>query len=165
MPITLTEFLLRALAAVLLGLLVGIDREIKRKPMGARVYMLVSLGSCAYMMTALNFMFSPMTVGEASLSIDPTKIIDGVIGAIGFLGAGAILSQTRKGKVKGISTGAGVWAVGAVGIACAFGYFAQATIIAVLALAILSITEWFEDNAEEVGEEVAKKAKEAAPKN
>jgi putative Mg2+ transporter-C (MgtC) family protein len=165
MTLTLTEFCLRALIAVLLGLMVGIDREVKRKPMGARVYMLVSLGSCAYMMTALNFMFSPMTVGDAALSIDPTKIIDGVIGAIGFLGAGAILSQTRKGKVKGISTGAGVWAVGAVGIACAFGHFAQAFVVALLALAILSITEWFEENAEEVGEEVAKKAKAAKNKD
>jgi len=159
MTLSLTEFCLRALVAVLLGLLVGIDREIKRKPMGARVYMLVALGSCAYMMTALNFMFSPMTIGDASLSIDPTKIIDGVIGAIGFLGAGAILSQTRKGKVKGISTGAGVWAVGAVGISCAFGHFAEATFIAILALAILSVTEWFEKNAKEVGEKVTEKAK------
>jgi putative Mg2+ transporter-C (MgtC) family protein len=162
MPLTLSEFAIRAFVAVALGLLVGVDREMKRKPMGARVYMLVSLGSCAYMMTALNFMFSPMSVGDANLAIDPTKVIDGVIGAIGFLGAGAILSQTRKGKVKGISTGAGVWAVGAVGIACAFGHFVQAFIVAALALAILSVTEWLEENSEDVGKKVKKKAKETA---
>lgn len=160
LTVSFDEFALRAVVAMVLGLIVGLDREFKRKPMGARVYMLVSLGACAYMMIALNFTFGSLPEASDSVSLDPTKIIDGVVTGIGFLGAGAIMSSTRDGKLKGIGTGAGVWAVGSVGIACGLGYFWEAGFVAATILVVLSVFEWIEHKTEENAEELKDKVEE-----
>jgi putative Mg2+ transporter-C (MgtC) family protein len=141
--IGLPEFLLRAAVAVALGLVVGLDREIKHKPLGARAYMLVALGASGMMMVTLNFSLSAVAQDPA-LSIDPTRLIQGIVGGIGFLGAGAILSRRDSGRVRGVGSGAAIRAVGGIGIGCGLGYLAEAAILALLALAILAGADWLE---------------------
>lgn len=137
------EFALRVIVALLLGLLVGIDREIKHKPLGARAYMLVSMGSAGFMLITLNFALGAVA-DNPDVSIDPSRLIQGLVGGIGFLGAGAIISGHSGGRLRGVGSGAAIWVVGGVGIACGLGHLLEAGLMAVLALAVLSVCDWCE---------------------
>lgn len=124
-------------AAVLCAALIGVDREIKHKPVGIRAYILVCLGSAVFSLLTMELFYQLRSLEEV-INIDPSRVIQGVVGGIGFLGAGAII-QSRN-HVKGAATGAGIWLLGAIGIACGFGHYVLAfttTLIAVIVLSIL----------------------------
>lgn len=117
---------LRLLAAVVLGGLVGYEREQANRPAGFRTHILVSLGSALVMVTAeyLTRQYSP------SIIIDPTRLGAQVISGIGFLGAGTII---RNGcNVKGLTTAASLWAVCCIGLACGGGFYAGALLATLL---------------------------------
>jgi putative Mg2+ transporter-C (MgtC) family protein len=144
--IPMETFALRALAALVLGVLVGLDREIKRKPLGARAYALIALGSASFTMVTLNFALGP-TVLEQGVGIDPSRIVQGLVGGIGVLGAGAIIGGGSDGRLRGVGSGAAIWVVGSVGVACGLGYFMEAALIAGLTFLILFIGDWCESKA------------------
>jgi putative Mg2+ transporter-C (MgtC) family protein len=135
--VTASEFFLRLLASAVCGFIVGIDREIKHKPLGARTYVLVTAASAAWVMVTINF---SIEAAEAfpDLNSDPTRVIQGLIGAIGFLGAGAIITQRENGRLRGVASGAAIWGSGVIGIACGLGYFVEAFATAALFFAILN---------------------------
>lgn len=128
---SVTEVAIRLTVAVLIGGLLGWDRERSNKPAGIRTHMLVSLGSATF--TLLGF-----EVGEhySKGDFDPTRVLQGVVGGIGFLGAGAILQ--KGGQVSGITTAAGVWVAGALGAAAGVGAFVLALIATVLSFVVLA---------------------------
>ncbi|MHA3914673.1 MgtC/SapB family protein [Halovulum sp. GXIMD14793] len=127
-------FLIRLGVAALLGFLVGIDREMKAKPLGLRAYMLICTSSAVLCMISVNLAHEANADG---LSFDLSRIISGVIGGIGFLGAGSIMSNRDEGKLRGVGSGAAVWGTGVVGIATGFGYLLEAAALAVVLFAIL----------------------------
>ena len=132
------QIITRFLAAAICGLLVGIDRDIKSKPAGIRTYMLVCLGSCAF--TLMVFEISEFYIKNyANVSVDPTRVIQGIITGIGFLGGGAILSSTKENKVKGLTTGASIWIAGAIGLSCGYGFYIHALILTTMTVMILTI--------------------------
>lgn len=134
------ETALRLTMAMIFGLLIGLDREIKHKPVGVRTYMLVGLGSAAYTIVVLGF--APIVEnGGPSISMDPSRLIQGLIGGIGFLGAGAIIGSQSGDRVRGAATGAAIWVVGAMGIASGLGYYWDAALITALALVVLFVYE------------------------
>lgn len=146
------EFCLHAGLAVLFAGLLGLERSIKNKPVGVRTFMMVALGSACFTMITLNFAASTVAEVESAVSVDPTRVIQGIIGGIGFLGAGAIMSNANgEGMVRGMGTGAAVWTVGAIGVACALGYLWEAGFVAAVALAILTIASWLENRAQDIG--------------
>ncbi|WP_255011441.1 MgtC/SapB family protein [Roseovarius sp. M141] len=98
--VDVSDFILRVLFSGRCGLVVGLDREIKGKPLGAGAHVLVAIGSAALMTVTLNFALSGMAEDDA-ISIDPTRLIQGIVGGIGFLGAGAIMSPSDDGRLKG----------------------------------------------------------------
>jgi putative Mg2+ transporter-C (MgtC) family protein len=126
---------LRLFLAALLGGVVGWDRESNKKPAGLRTHMMVCLGSAAFMLFALK-VFDDLK-GPSSTGMDPTRIIEGIVGGIGFLGAGSIIQ--RGASVEGITTAAGIWVVGAVGVACGAGYYAIAAVTVAFTLLILRV--------------------------
>lgn len=132
------EFAGRVLFAAGCGFLVGLDREIKGKPLGVRAYILVAIGSSALMAVTLNFGLSSIAQDPA-LSIDPTRLIQGIVGGIGFLGAGAIMSSDNDGRLRGVASGAAIWAVGAIGVACGLGFLLEAAFVAILIFAVLNL--------------------------
>lgn len=136
------DFALRILFAGLCGLVVGIDREIKHKPLGARAYILVAVTSAALMSVTLNFSLGPLA-GDSDMMVDPTRLIQGIVGGIGFLGAGAIITNEKDGRLRGVGSGAAIWGAGAIGIACGLGYFAEAGFTAVLIFIVLNLHSWF----------------------
>jgi putative Mg2+ transporter-C (MgtC) family protein len=117
----------RILVAAVLGALVWLEREWRDKPAGVRTYALVALGAAVFTVAAVRYSLD-QTKGQ--FEFDPTRVIQGIVGGIGFLGAGAILHS--HGSVEGLTTAAGVWVMGAVGVACGLGYYDLATSVLTL---------------------------------
>lgn len=120
------------LISVLLGTVVGVEREIGRKPAGLRTHVLVCLGSTLFVLVTKH---AVQDIGGPNL--DPTRIIHGVITGVGFLGAGSIIRQ--QGYVHGLTTAASIWMVAAVGVAAGVHAYGLAVTGAVLALIVLEI--------------------------
>jgi putative Mg2+ transporter-C (MgtC) family protein len=125
---------LRLVAAITAGAVLGWDRERLDKPAGLRTHMMVSLGSALLMVISMRYSDVTDTSVEA-LRIDPTRVIAGIVGGIGFLGAGTILKG--KNSVIGVTTAASIWVASAVGIACGMGYHDIALISVALAVIVL----------------------------
>ena len=133
---TLQEIILRLGVASLCGLLLGLDCEIKQKTVGVGAFLLVCLGSASFTMMIVEITNYYQQIYE-DLSMDPTRIIQGVVTGIGFLGGGAIL---QKGDhVAGTATGASIWVCGAIGVACGYGLYVHAGITTAFAFAVLTI--------------------------
>jgi putative Mg2+ transporter-C (MgtC) family protein len=121
------------LVSLLLGAAIGLEREIHRKPAGLRTNMLICMG--AAMFTLISKHIGVNTDSE-------TRIIQGVVTGVGFLGAGVLIHQ--QGNVHGLTTAATIWLVTAVGIACGarlYGLSVVATILAIIVLMGLSPME------------------------
>lgn len=137
---TTFDFLMRLAAAMVLGAALGLDREIKGAPVGVRTFALVAMGSAAYVMLSLNL--GQTRISEATGTDDPSRIIQGLVGGIGFLGAGAVIGGMSAKKVRGIATGAAIWVSGAIGAACGLGLYWEALGATVLAILLLVTTEF-----------------------
>lgn len=120
--------------SLLLGGVIGWNRESKHKPAGIRTLMLISVGSAVFMVVS---MFAPTITGEPGG--DPSRIAAQVVSGIGFLGAGVIM---RLGlTVKGINTAASIWVVSAIGLAVGAGLYATAMMSTVAALFTLVVLD------------------------
>ncbi|HEX6548869.1 MAG TPA: MgtC/SapB family protein [Candidatus Dormibacteraeota bacterium] len=115
------EVSVRLLVAILLGAVIGFEREFTRHPAGLRTMSAVCLGSCLF-----------TVAGTLPLHTDPTRVAAQVTTGIGFIGAGAVLRSGRS--VQGLTTAATIWVVAAVGVAAGLGYLILATATAVLLL-------------------------------
>ncbi len=130
--------LIRVIAATLLGTIVGLQRERARKPAGLRTHMLVCLGTAVVVLAG-----SGVGMSTDGLS----RVIQGVVTGIGFVGAGSILKLSQERKIQGLTTAAGLWMTAAIGVACgvgALGLAVIATILAVMVLALESVEKWWE---------------------
>ncbi len=134
--VTVKEGVLRLVVAILLSAIIGIDRELRDKPLGLRTNMLVALGAASFSLMALHLVHM-LHEGPSAVRIDPSRVMEAIVGAIGFLGAAAII-QGRY-ELYGATTGASIWVVGAIGMACGFGFYALAVAITVTGLVILTI--------------------------
>ncbi len=137
---SLAEVCIRLFVAVLVGGLIGWDRQRRDKPAGLRTHMLVALGSACF--SLLGFEVGAHLSPRTGESFDPTRVLQGVVGGIGFLGAGVII-QTR-GQVLGITTAASLWVVGALGAAAGVGAYVLAVMTALFAFLILAVLGRFE---------------------
>jgi putative Mg2+ transporter-C (MgtC) family protein len=127
--------LLRLVFAALLGGLLGWERARAGKAAGLRTHMLVCVGAALFMMV-------PQQAGWRSA--DLSRVLQGLVAGIGFLGAGAILKMSEKREIRGLTTAAGIWLTAAVGMAVGLGREATAVAAAVLAFLILSVLGYFE---------------------
>jgi len=128
----LVPFLVRCGAAALCGAMIGLEREIRRKPAGFRTNILICVGAAMYMTVGLLVFDDGRRMG------DPTRIAAQVVTGIGFLGAGAIMQS--QGRVSGLTTAATIWVVAAIGIIAGAGYpllAFVATCMVVLTLVVL----------------------------
>lgn len=126
----ITRILVRLLLAAVLGGVLGYEREHQGKAAGVRTHMLVAMGAALFVLVP----------GLAGMNIaDMSRVIQGVVAGIGFLGAGAIIKRQSEEDVQGLTTAAGVWMTAAIGIACGLGRESTAVISAVLALAVLNL--------------------------
>ena len=133
-PLALWEILVRLGLAAAGGALIGLERQLQDKPAGLRTNILVGLGSAGFILAALVISELPEAEGH-QLRFDPTRVLQGIVGGIGFLGAGAIIQS--RGNVHGITTAAALWVVAAVGSACGLGLYKLAGAMAVACLVVL----------------------------
>lgn len=126
----LTRACTRLTVAVLLGAAIGWERERRRSAAGLRTHMLVALGAAL-------FVLAP---AQAGLEEDGmSRVLQGVISGIGFLGAGAVLKLSEQGEIRGLTTAASIWATAAIGIAVGQGREATALLATFIVLAILIV--------------------------
>lgn len=116
-------FVRMVLAMILCGV-IGIERGIKNCPAGFMTYLLVGCGSTLIMITN-------QYIADKYVGIDPTRMAAQVVSGIGFLGAGTIIT-TSKREIRGLTTAAGLWAAAAVGLAIGIGFYSAAVIGTVL---------------------------------
>lgn len=123
------QMTVRLTVAAFLGGVLGYERERSGKAAGLRTHMLVALGAALFVLIPLN---AGMPVSELS------RVIQGIVTGIGFIGGGAILKQVDQNEIKGLTTAAGLWLTAAVGTAAGMGREASAILGTFLALVILS---------------------------
>jgi putative Mg2+ transporter-C (MgtC) family protein len=131
--ISFSTVLLRLLVALLLGSLIGLEREYRHRNAGLRTNALVAVGTALFTIISA-FGFSEL-LSRQHISLDPTRIASYVVAGIGFLGGGTIYFQ--KDKVRGLTTAAAIWTVAAIGMACGAGLLVEAIITTLLVLIIL----------------------------
>jgi putative Mg2+ transporter-C (MgtC) family protein len=126
----MARIVVRMLAAALLGAMVGIQRERAGKPAGVRTHMLVSMGGALFVISCLEWGMGPDAM---------SRVIQGLVTGIGFIGGGAILKLAQQREVEGLTTAAGLWMTCAVGIAAGLGRLGAAALGVVLTVIILGV--------------------------
>jgi putative Mg2+ transporter-C (MgtC) family protein len=136
------EMMLRMGAALVAGSLLGLERSHRGRPAGFRTHALVCLASTLLMLvTAFEAHWLPKD-SDARLIIDPTRMAQGIMTGIGFVGAGAIMKEGFT--VRGLTTAASIWITAAIGILTGIGFYFAAVIGTVLVLGTLSTFRWIE---------------------
>jgi putative Mg2+ transporter-C (MgtC) family protein len=126
----LARIVIRLLVAMLLGGIVGIQREWTGKPAGLRTHMLVALGAAL-------FVLAPVEAGMTSA--DLSRVIQGLATGIGFIGGGAILKLSKEHDIRGLTSAAGIWMTSAMGVAVGLGRIGMALLSALLTWFILTV--------------------------
>jgi putative Mg2+ transporter-C (MgtC) family protein len=130
------------LAAIIAGGVIGFERSYHGRPAGFRTHTLVCLASSILMLVAIYERYWFSTPVLDSVKVDPTRMAQGIMTGIGFLGAGVIM---REGlSVRGLTTAASIWITAAIGILAGVGFFSAVAIVTVLTLGILTIFRWIE---------------------
>jgi len=135
MDVSQTQIILRLVLAVLLGGIIGLEREIKKREAGLQTYSLVTLGSCLF--TIIGCQLCSIFGQNPSVTFDPLRIILAVATGIGFIAAGAIIY--RQPHIEGLTTAAGLWMAAAIGIAVGLGLYFVAVFTTILVTLILLI--------------------------
>lgn len=129
--VELTRVLTRMLVAVALGAAIGMERELRGTGAGLRTHMLVALGAALFVLVPL----------QAGMEVaDLSRVLQGLISGIGFLGAGAIIKLSHDREIHGLTTAATVWLTAAIGVAAGMGRELTAVLSTLLALCILSLS-------------------------
>lgn len=135
----LLRVIIRLFAAILLGGLIGLQRERAGKPAGLRTHTLVCLGTAVVLLSC----------SAASFSLDSeSRVIQGLVTGIGFIGAGSILKLSEEHLIRGLTTSASIWTTAAVGIAVGLGRVGIGLIAAIATIFILAVVGTLERRLE-----------------
>lgn len=121
------EILLKLLIAATLSLIIGIERELKKKPVGLKTSLVIATFSCLLTIISIETAYSTPARDDINITMDPLRLAAQIVSGIGFLGAGVIL---RKGNdsITGLTTAAMIWGAAGIGIAVGAGFYIQAFI-------------------------------------
>ena len=125
----------RLIVAMIFGAVIGMQRERAGKPAGLRTHMMVALGAAVFVIASGEFGMNPDSI---------SRVIQGLVTGIGFLGAGAILKLYDRRAVEGLTTAAGIWMTAALGVAVGLGRFGLALVATLLAWMTLSLVRQLE---------------------
>jgi putative Mg2+ transporter-C (MgtC) family protein len=139
------EAVLRLIVAVLLGAVIGTEREISEQPAGLRTHIAVALGACMFgVISTLGFTEFDVERSQTNIQVDVTRVASQVVVGIGFLGAGIIFRQGTV--VRNLTTAASLWVTAAIGLTCGVGDLGTAAVAAgimlVALVALLPLREW-----------------------
>lgn len=131
----------RLLLAAVLGAVVGFERESHERPAGLRTHMLVCLAAATAAVLTIEITHMA-DFGRESVRVDPVRLIEAVTGGVAFLAAGFIIFT--RGEVRGLTTAAGLWLAGAIGLAAGLGFWQVAAMATLLALVVLGLLRLIE---------------------
>jgi putative Mg2+ transporter-C (MgtC) family protein len=134
---TQLDLALRLTVGLVLGAIIGFERELHHQPAGFRTHSLVSLGAALFTVVS--------AYGFSGDLVDPTRVAAQIVSGIGFIGAGTILQY--RGHIRGLTTAASLWSVAAVGMAAGAGLFVIAGVGTALIIIILTVLDRLEDVA------------------
>lgn len=137
-----SEMTIRIFAALLAGVVVGYERSFHGRPAGFRTHALVCTASSLLMLVTV---YESQWVRTAmdTIRLDPTRMAQGIMTGIGFLGAGVIMKEGIS--IRGLTTAASIWTTAAIGILAGIGFYFPMVIAVLLSLGILSLFRWVED--------------------
>ena len=133
--LTSVEILVRIFLAVVIGCVVGTERQYKNRPAGLRTHVLVCLGACSIALIECLYVAGFNTSTSPHVTYNVGRLCAQVISGIGFLGAGTIFVQQKK--IAGLTTAASLWNTACMGIACGYGYYWVALFICVFVILVL----------------------------
>ncbi|HEY4223879.1 MAG TPA: MgtC/SapB family protein [Myxococcota bacterium] len=137
------ELLLRIALGMLLGGVIGYERDVHGRPAGLRTHMIVGLASATFMVVSTQFVFAQHYTKDDFVAVDASRIAASVVAGMGFLAGGAIL---RSGiTVQGLTTAAGLWLVAAIGLCAGGGLYVESTVVTLLGVSALTFFRRFED--------------------
>ena len=137
----LAHAIIRLLAAAILGGLIGWQRERAGKSAGLRTHILVAFGTCVLIVTCAGY-------GMSSDAL--SRVIQGIVTGLGFLGAGTILKSTDQIHIRGLTTAAGLWMTAAIGVATGLGMVGLAALVTVIALIVLTLVRRIEHKTDPI---------------
>ena len=145
LAVSTTELALRLGAAVIVGALLGINRDLNRKPAGLRTHAMVTLGSA---LATLVVVYVP---GGSSVEVNAavSRVLQGILTGIGFLGAGVII-RDAAGHVSGLTTAATIWVSSALGVLCGLGHWQLVGLATASIMIVLTIGGILERKAEQI---------------
>lgn len=143
MVLDLDDVALRLSAAAIMGVLIGINRDLQNKPIGARTLGLVGLGTATVAISGIQV--PGVAENPDAMSRVVQGIIQGLMAGISFIGAGVILRDAKAGTVAGLTTAATVWVTAALGIACGLGAWRSIAVAVPVTLALLVAVPWIEN--------------------
>jgi len=127
---TMTRIIVRLVLAAILGGIIGYERERKARTAGVRTHMLVAVGAALFVLGPLQ---SGMEISDMS------RVIQGIVQGVGFLGAGAIIIRSGQQKIEGLTTAANIWATAGIGVVVGLGLEATAVLSTIIVLIILAV--------------------------
>lgn len=131
-----TEMLIKLGISAILGLIIGLEREIKRKPVGLKTSLVISIVSCLLTIVSIESAYMFPGDEDVNITMDPLRLAAQIVSGIGFLGAGVILRRGND-SISGLTTAALIWGAAGIGIAVGAGYYIEA--IAGVTLLIISV--------------------------
>jgi putative Mg2+ transporter-C (MgtC) family protein len=143
MSVDLVEMALRLLAALAAGSAIGYERSFHGRPAGFRTHALVCMASALLMLVTV-YEGHWMRHAVATLTLDPTRMGQGIMTGIGFLGAGAIIKEGLS--VRGLTTAASIWITAAIGVLAGVGLYLPMAFAVLLSLLVLSVFRWIENS-------------------
>lgn len=151
----------RLLLAALFGAAIGFEREWRNRSAGLRTHILVCVAAATFAILTIEIVHAPMFTTEAlkdATKFDPIRVVEAVTAGVAFLAAGVVIFT--KGEVHGLTTGAGMWLAGAIGVACGLGLWQIALFTTLLAVLVLGLLHVFERKLDlNGGDTVADQAK------
>lgn len=134
------EFLIKLMISLLFGLLIGIDRQLKHKPVGMKTSMVISVASCLITIVSIESVHKYSVPGHTNM--DPLRLAAQIVSGVGFLGAGVILRRNND-VISGLTTAAMVWAASALGIASGAGFYLEAATAVTLIIMAINLFPMF----------------------
>ena len=126
----LIRYAIRLIAAVVLGSIIGIERERAGKEAGLRTHILVTLGTCSVVLACTGYAMTPEGL---------SRVVQGIVTGVGFIGAGTILKLNEERDIRGLTTAAGLWMTCGVGVAVGLGELALGLLCSVIAFIVLGV--------------------------
>lgn len=139
--VPLPDVLVRLVSATIIGAALGLNREIRGKPAGLRTHALVALGTALVTLAGVELAGHDGEFDSGSVS----RVIQGIVAGIGFLGGGTILKSDSGEHISGLTTAASLWVVACLGIACGVGLWQMSVVAVILALLVLILGEPLEN--------------------